>query len=385
MHRFEENMNMQSRHNSDTQSSAYEDEDKECRICRSTDEGRPLFKPCKCSGSIGLTHQECLIQWLDVKAGDGRCDLCKVKFKFAPKYAEGAPENLRLLDVVLGLAQRAAKKWIPFALRIFFAVGSWLCLLPLLTAYLYQGWMHRPSSISSRFKWNLLLVDTISGAVIAGTIIVSFLSLMSFADFLRLQWRNNGQENGENIDDQNAHGENEELQIDPKYIVHHNVPPRRRLDHKTMSRNAVGMTDEGELLYSERAESPLDEKIFSINDESRATANSQNLVPNDEFMEQSFTRGARFEAGHPDFTASTLKRQRQREMIQKQIFDAIDREENLLSAQEKVLSERTRTSSHGLIPAVDAPHTKDHADSFYVDNFDEGLFADENETVQRML
>jgi hypothetical protein len=33
---------------------------------------RPLFKPCKCSGSIGLTHQDCLTSWLDVTRGDGK-------------------------------------------------------------------------------------------------------------------------------------------------------------------------------------------------------------------------------------------------------------------------------------------------------------------------
>jgi hypothetical protein len=33
---------------------------------------RPLFAPCKCSGSIGLTHQECLMSWLEVTRGDGK-------------------------------------------------------------------------------------------------------------------------------------------------------------------------------------------------------------------------------------------------------------------------------------------------------------------------
>jgi hypothetical protein len=33
---------------------------------------RPLFAPCKCSGSIGLTHQDCLMSWLEVTRGDGK-------------------------------------------------------------------------------------------------------------------------------------------------------------------------------------------------------------------------------------------------------------------------------------------------------------------------
>ena len=38
---------------------------RECRVCRSNSEdGRPLFTPCLCSGSIGLVHQDCLEAWL---------------------------------------------------------------------------------------------------------------------------------------------------------------------------------------------------------------------------------------------------------------------------------------------------------------------------------
>lgn len=33
---------------------------------------RPLFAPCKCSGSIGLTHQDCLASWLAVTRGVGK-------------------------------------------------------------------------------------------------------------------------------------------------------------------------------------------------------------------------------------------------------------------------------------------------------------------------
>jgi hypothetical protein len=46
--------------------------------------------------------------------------------------------------------------------------------------------MIRPSSILNRWKWELFFPDVVSGAVTAAMIIVSFLSLMSFADFLRV-------------------------------------------------------------------------------------------------------------------------------------------------------------------------------------------------------
>lgn len=34
----------------------------------------PLFSPCKCSGSIGLVHQDCLMSWLEVTRKDGKFD-----------------------------------------------------------------------------------------------------------------------------------------------------------------------------------------------------------------------------------------------------------------------------------------------------------------------
>lgn len=36
---------------------------------------RPLFSPCKCSGSIGLVHQDCLMSWLEVTRRDGELPL----------------------------------------------------------------------------------------------------------------------------------------------------------------------------------------------------------------------------------------------------------------------------------------------------------------------
>lgn len=49
-----------------------DDDEDVCRVCRCPAEpGRPLFTPCKCSGSMGMTHQDCLTSWLEVTRGDG--------------------------------------------------------------------------------------------------------------------------------------------------------------------------------------------------------------------------------------------------------------------------------------------------------------------------
>ena len=126
----------------------------------------------------------------------GRCELCKTKFRFDPQYAENTPDRLPSREVVLGLLSRFLAKWLPLALRILTAAMLWLVLAPLLTACLYHGWMHRPSSILTRWSRELILADIVSGAIIVGIIIISFLSLMSFADFLRVHWQQPERENG---------------------------------------------------------------------------------------------------------------------------------------------------------------------------------------------
>ena len=166
-----------------------DEEEEECRVCRGpAEEGRPLFKPCKCSGSIGLTHQDCLTSWLDVTRGDGKCELCSTKFRFAPQYAEGTPDRLSAREVGFRILRRLAAKWLPRGMRAIFAAGLWLLVLPLLTAHIYHGWMRKVSAISDRWTWELAKKDVVSGIVIAIIVVVSFLSIMSFAEFLRFEW-----------------------------------------------------------------------------------------------------------------------------------------------------------------------------------------------------
>ena len=117
----------------------------------------------------------------------GRCEICKTKFHFDPQYAENTPDRLPAHEVILGLSSRFLAKWLPLALRICFAICLWLVVAPYLTNCLYLGWIVRPSSILSRQE--TFLSDVVSGAVMGAIIIISFLSLMSFADFLRVLWQ----------------------------------------------------------------------------------------------------------------------------------------------------------------------------------------------------
>jgi len=54
-----------------------------CRICHMTEEesSQPLIRPCRCSGSIGHAHPDCILQWLRHATQDigteWHCDVCR--------------------------------------------------------------------------------------------------------------------------------------------------------------------------------------------------------------------------------------------------------------------------------------------------------------------
>jgi len=173
-----------------------------CRVCLGpTEEGFPLHKPCICTGTIGFVHQNCLEATIAEKRVD-KCPVCNYKYKFSPQYAENAPEQLSKMEVLSGLILRATYRWTPLALRVLLSMFIWLILLPLLTAYIYQAWMYKPSSVSVRWTRNLLWNDIISGVIITATIILSFLSLMSLADHFRFHWQPQAQRQREQQEQQ---------------------------------------------------------------------------------------------------------------------------------------------------------------------------------------
>ena len=84
----------------------------ECRICRLTEEDSEskLYLPCRCSGSIAYVHEECLEQWISMKSGGSRCEICKYDFQFEPLYREGTPEILSCIQLAQATAAWALNK-----------------------------------------------------------------------------------------------------------------------------------------------------------------------------------------------------------------------------------------------------------------------------------
>ncbi|EKU22918.1 E3 ubiquitin-protein ligase MARCH6, partial [Nannochloropsis gaditana CCMP526] len=83
------------------------EEDAVCRVCHTEaepTEGRPLYHPCLCRGSIKHVHQDCLMRWLQASSNTAKkCELCGASFAFTALYAPGAPAQLTSWEMVQGL------------------------------------------------------------------------------------------------------------------------------------------------------------------------------------------------------------------------------------------------------------------------------------------
>ena len=56
------------------------DNDKECRICYSSDHSEDLISPCLCKGSMQYVHHQCLDQWRQLSRNPEaltHCGLCR--------------------------------------------------------------------------------------------------------------------------------------------------------------------------------------------------------------------------------------------------------------------------------------------------------------------
>lgn len=108
-----------------------------CRICRGSPEedGDPPLKfPCRCEGTVGAIHEECLSRWLRY-SGKDTCELCKFKYQWEPLFAPGTPAALPRSQLVIALI-----KWLSAYLPTFlggaFVVMLWGWSLPVVRVLL---------------------------------------------------------------------------------------------------------------------------------------------------------------------------------------------------------------------------------------------------------
>ena len=97
-------------------------------------------------------------------------------------YAPDTPDHLPTMITFRALAKHMISL-IPYVLAVLMSVATWLIVVPLITAHVYYGWLNSPKIILDRYAY--LGEDIVSGIVISVCIVISFLSVMSFVDFLR--------------------------------------------------------------------------------------------------------------------------------------------------------------------------------------------------------
>lgn len=158
----------------------------ECRVCRGNEEeGRALYHPCLCTGSIGLVHQDCLEQWLQHSRKD-KCELCSTKYLFVPEYASNTPSKIPLPVVIKAILKIFSFKVLPFLFKIITTFVLWVLFVPLWTSWVYRVVLREGSYVNifkERAVWESLQNDVISGLVIIGVIILSSIILVSFFSY----------------------------------------------------------------------------------------------------------------------------------------------------------------------------------------------------------
>ena len=107
-----------------------------CRICRQTGTiEKPLFHPCRCSGSMRFVHDECLMSWLET-SGNKKCEVCKYKYQFQAIWESGTPDSLPISDVITGIF-KAIKNGLAVCIQQGIMVILWLLVLPFAVSTLY--------------------------------------------------------------------------------------------------------------------------------------------------------------------------------------------------------------------------------------------------------
>jgi len=220
------------------------EEEKECRVCREGDDDgeNPLYAPCLCSGSILYCHEECLVEWLK-RSGKDYCELCKTTYVFQPKYAPNTPEILPKNELITGVTRLVLTKFVLKVFRVTLALVAWLVIMPCITSTLYRSlvFTYKPThpfafsnsgsvagdAFTVEKYSNYLYHNVVSGLLLTGIIIVTFIIMMSFGDFLRSYWNltNNPQQQAN--PEQQAHQQQDNLNQQANAPMWDNRQPHR--------------------------------------------------------------------------------------------------------------------------------------------------------------
>jgi hypothetical protein len=125
------------------------DDDAVCRICRGGAEADlPLKQPCKCLGSIGHVHEQCLFDWLNSRRGREQCEVCHTKYHFNKVYSTALPARLPVWVLIKRICLAAA--WVVATMaRAVFVGFCWIGFLPYCTVWVFRFLIYNGHNLSS--------------------------------------------------------------------------------------------------------------------------------------------------------------------------------------------------------------------------------------------
>nr|XP_043620023.1 probable E3 ubiquitin ligase SUD1 [Erigeron canadensis] len=123
--------------NRNTNNNADNEDGDICRICRNPgDADNPLRYPCACRGSIKFVHEDCLLQWLNLRNAR-HCEVCKHPFSFCRVYADNAPARLPFWEIVIGMAMKF-HQMVQLFMRLSSELSMWFLILPFITFWTWS-------------------------------------------------------------------------------------------------------------------------------------------------------------------------------------------------------------------------------------------------------
>jgi E3 ubiquitin-protein ligase MARCH6 len=179
-------------------------------------------------------HQDCLEAWL-AHSKKEVCELCLTKYQFEPEYRPDTPSVIPLHILLKSVISVFIFNVLPISFRVLLATVIWLIMVPLGTTVAYCTCLRRAIPFVTNFSWSTVASAVCYGLVIDAVMALSLLILMSFADFIRNNWRPAANEGGNANNNVANNGRNLGLapNIDnnnPAPVDIHFNPPREVVD-----------------------------------------------------------------------------------------------------------------------------------------------------------
>jgi len=169
-----------------------QEDERVCRICRCEAEpAKPLKTPCRCTGSVGLVHDECVKAWLR-QSGRNSCELCKETYRFFPIFPPGTPPFLPANEFAAAVGAYAWRH-LGTGVHLLLAVICWGGFVPWAAAWTFRAAVHYRTMAGTGVyalrvgSWRYILQDWIVGVLLLLFMALSVSLNGGLHDFMRTE------------------------------------------------------------------------------------------------------------------------------------------------------------------------------------------------------